>query len=331
VGALAGLRVIAFESRRAVEIARLLERHDAIVIGAPALREVPLEDNVAAIELLAALEAREVDAIVLLTGVGTRALVKVLETRCPRERVIALLRGVPIVARGPKPVAALREIGLQPTVLAPEPNTWRELLAAIDRELPVGGLRVAVQEYGRPNPELLAGLSERGAVVRRVPVYAWALPARPRAAPRGDRSHRGRRGGRRGLHDPRSSSTTCSKSQTSCSVVGKPCSQPCARGSRSRPSVRPRGRRWRRWTWASTSSPSIPSSARSWLRSPRTRGRRSPASARPREISSNLLSRPLWGTSPTVSRAGAPARNRNANRLRDRFSPSVSCRRVVAT
>ena len=175
-GALAGLRVVVFESRRAAEIAHLLERHGARVIGAPALREVPLEDNTAALELLPALERGEVDALVLLTGVGTRALVKVLETRRPRDQVIALFRRHPIVARGPKPIAALREVGLTATVIVPEPNTWRELLAALDRELPVRGLRVAVQEYGRPNPELLAGLTERGALVRRVPVYGWALP-----------------------------------------------------------------------------------------------------------------------------------------------------------
>jgi len=38
------------------------------------------------------------------------------------------------------------------------------------------GARVAVQEYGVSNPELLAGLRERGAQVTHVPVYQWALP-----------------------------------------------------------------------------------------------------------------------------------------------------------
>jgi uroporphyrinogen-III synthase len=176
-GALAGLRVVAFESRRAGEIARMLGRHGAEVIGAPALREVPLEDNTAALDLLPALERGEIDALVLLTGVGTRALLAVLETRCPREEIVARLARLAIVARGPKPVAALREAGLKATVTVPEPNTWREILASLDRELPVRGRRIAVQEYGRPSPELLAGLAARGAEVRRVPVYGWALPA----------------------------------------------------------------------------------------------------------------------------------------------------------
>ncbi|HZR85065.1 MAG TPA: uroporphyrinogen-III synthase [Candidatus Binatia bacterium] len=175
-GALAALRIVAFESRRAAEIARMLGRHGATVISAPAMREVPLADQAPALELLARLERREVDVLVLLTGVGTRALVAALAPRCEPKDLAAQLGRIAIVARGPKPVAALRELGLAPTLLVPEPNTWRELLAAIDRELPVRGRRVAVQEYGRSNPELLAGLAERGADVLRVPVYAWALP-----------------------------------------------------------------------------------------------------------------------------------------------------------
>ncbi len=87
-----------------------------------------------------------------------------------------------MVARGPKPVAVLRELGVTPGVTVPEPNTWRELLAALDEagasreELRLRGARVAVQEYGVSNPELLSGLRERGADVTRVPVYQWALP-----------------------------------------------------------------------------------------------------------------------------------------------------------
>ncbi len=176
-GALAGLRVVAFEARRAAEIAQLLERHGAIVVPAPALREVPIEENAAALELLARLEAGTVDVLVLLTGVGTRALVEAVAPRCPTERFVELLRRVRIVARGPKPVAALRTLGLTATVRVPEPNTWRELLETIDRELPVQGLAVAVQEYGKSNPQLLDGLAARGArEVLRVPVYRWALP-----------------------------------------------------------------------------------------------------------------------------------------------------------
>jgi uroporphyrinogen-III synthase len=81
-----------------------------------------------------------------------------------------------VVARGPKPAAALRELGVSIDLQVPEPNTWRETLALLDARLPVAGLRVAVQEYGQPVPELTDELERRGAVVTRVPVYRWALP-----------------------------------------------------------------------------------------------------------------------------------------------------------
>ena len=35
---------------------------------------------------------------------------------------------------------------------------------------------MAVQEYGVSNPDLIAGLAERGAQVTSVPVYEWGLP-----------------------------------------------------------------------------------------------------------------------------------------------------------
>jgi uroporphyrinogen-III synthase len=176
-GGLAGLRVAAFESRRAVEMAELIRRHGGEPMSAPSMREVALEENPAALELLRRLLAAEIDVVILLTGVGTRALVAAVERTCPRERFAAALGRVITVARGPKPIAALREIGLTPSVAIPEPNTWREILAAVGATVDVAGRVVAVQEYGVPNPELLAGLEARGATVLRVPVYRWALPA----------------------------------------------------------------------------------------------------------------------------------------------------------
>ena len=175
----AGLRVLALESRRGEELARLIETYGGRPVVAPAMREVPLESNQEALEFVRALLRDEFDMVIFLTGVGTRALAGVAETLGPREEYAAALRRVRVVARGPKPVAALRELGVTPNVSAPEPNTWRELLHALDADaasLAIRGLRIAVQEYGVASEELLAGLQERGARVTRVPVYRWALP-----------------------------------------------------------------------------------------------------------------------------------------------------------
>ena len=173
-------RVLILESRRARELALLVGTYGGEPIVAPAMREVPLESNTEAMAFADALDRGEFDMVVLLTGVGTRALVEVMErSRGGRDAFVAALGRTTIAARGPKPVAALRELGLTPWLTAPEPNTWKELLAALDSragEKPLRGLRLAVQEYGASNPDLLAGLEARGASVTRVPVYRWALP-----------------------------------------------------------------------------------------------------------------------------------------------------------
>jgi uroporphyrinogen-III synthase len=171
-----GLTVAAFESRMAAEITRLIERYGGRPLVAPALREVPLEDNQAAQEFGVRLMAGQIDLLVLLTGVGATALFDLLKTRYPWASIVEALKGMAIVARGPKPVAALRAVGLQATVTVPEPNTWVDLISALDKYRSVEGLRVAVQEYGVSNPELLHALEQRGAEVLPVPIYKWALP-----------------------------------------------------------------------------------------------------------------------------------------------------------
>jgi len=175
----AGLRVLSLESRRAVEMAKLIATYGGNAMVAPSMREIPLESNKEAQSFTRALVAGSFDMVIFLTGVGTRALARVAETVCTRDEFVLALQRVPIVARGPKPVAALKELGVPVALAVPEPNTWRKLLAALDGSrdtLPLGGKRVAVQEYGAPNAELLAGLTERGANVTQVPVYEWGLP-----------------------------------------------------------------------------------------------------------------------------------------------------------
>ena len=153
----------------------MFARHGAIVTSAPALREAPLPESPSALELLRGLESGEVRAVVLLTGVGTTALATIVGASAPR--LLELLARVPIVARGPKPLAALRELGVTGARPVPSPHTWREALAVVDELGLAAGSLVAVQEYGEPPTALIAGLEQRGLRVLRVPVYRWALPA----------------------------------------------------------------------------------------------------------------------------------------------------------
>lgn len=166
-------RVLAFESRRASEIADLIRLQGGEAFVAPALVEVPLTSNTEAYSFGDRLYAGEFDMVIFLTGVGARLLQRVLAGREPREKLPTALRHLAVVVRGPKPSAVMREWLVPITVLVPEPNTWREVLEAIaDRP----EKRVAVQEYGRSNPNLINGLIEQRREVTRVPVYNWAMP-----------------------------------------------------------------------------------------------------------------------------------------------------------
>ena len=165
--------MLSFESRRAVETAELIRRNEGEPIVAPALREVPLDRNEEAFRFAERLIAGDFDMVILLTGVGTRQLIKALSSRYPVERITEALSRVTLVARGPKPSAALRELGLCADIIAPEPNTWRELMSKIEGR---PERRIAIQEYGRPNEDLSKALQEMGAEVTRVLVYTYDLP-----------------------------------------------------------------------------------------------------------------------------------------------------------
>ncbi|MBI1902631.1 MAG: uroporphyrinogen decarboxylase [Planctomycetia bacterium] len=193
---LTGLRVAAFESRRADDMARLIERHGGVPCVSPSMREVPLGDRGPIAEFARSLVAGQIDVVIFMTGVGFRHLLQGVEALSQpaagddaaasggpatkdvpdKAKFLAALANAITLARGPKPVAAMKEVGLAPTHRVPEPNTWREVLALLDVYVPLAGKTVAVQEYGQPNPHLQAGLAARGAKVLPLHVYRWDLP-----------------------------------------------------------------------------------------------------------------------------------------------------------
>jgi uroporphyrinogen-III synthase len=168
-----GLRVVSFESRRAKEMAELIRKQGGDPFVAPSMREAPIENNTEAFEFAERLFRGDFDLMIFLTGVGARALHNVLASRYPEEQFAEALRKIAVAARGPKPLAVLREWNVPVAVTAPEPNTWRELMTALAGR---NEKRIAVQEYGKSNLELLDSLRARGADVTPVRVYQWDLP-----------------------------------------------------------------------------------------------------------------------------------------------------------
>ena len=174
-----GLRVLSLESRRAKEMGQLISNNGGAPIIAPSTREIPEGPNEDELKFAAALQQDKFGVVIFLTGVGTRHLANAIQSVCPKEMLAAALRRTKVVARGPKPVAVLREFGIQPSLTVPEPNTWREVVQTLDQnsdKVPLRGQLVAIQEYGVPSAELYAALKERGAKVFPVHVYKWEPP-----------------------------------------------------------------------------------------------------------------------------------------------------------
>ena len=169
-----GLRILALEARRATEIAQLIRNNGGHPVVVPALREVPIEDNQEAFAFADHLFAGHFDMMIFLTGVGARALDNVIAAKYPsRPAMREELRKITVAVRGPKPMAVMREWDVPVAAIAAEPNTWRELLTALEGR---PERRIAIQEYGKASTEFYAALQAKGAEVNTVRVYQWALP-----------------------------------------------------------------------------------------------------------------------------------------------------------
>jgi uroporphyrinogen-III synthase len=142
---------------------------------APALAEVPDIDHQRIAQLVQQLESHPPRAAIFQTGVGTRALFDAADSLGMASRLLDLLSKCVVVARGPKPVAALRARAVRIDRSAAEPFTTVQVLESLG-DLALRGESVLVQRYGETNVELEKALREKGAVIVEIPTYRWALP-----------------------------------------------------------------------------------------------------------------------------------------------------------
>ncbi|MEV5146095.1 uroporphyrinogen-III synthase [Streptomyces sp. NPDC052727] len=173
-GPLAGFTVGVTAARRAEELGALLQRRGATVLHAPALRIVPLADDG---ELLAA--TKEIidqvpDVVVATTAIGFRGWVEAADGWGLGEQLLGRLRGVRLLARGPKVKGAIRAAGLTEE-WSPSSESLAEVLDRLLEE-GVDGDRIAVQLHGEPLPGFVESLRAAGAEVVPVPVYRWMPP-----------------------------------------------------------------------------------------------------------------------------------------------------------
>lgn len=170
-----GRRIALLESRRRRELAQLIESYGGIAYAAPALREDPIADSDQINTLLDTFREKPLTVAVFQTGVGARVLFETIREAGRWDEWRALLASALVVARGPKPIAVLREAGVAIDRRAPEPYTTADVMHVLAGEN-LDGAVVAVQQYGEPNLALSHYLRERGARVVEIDVYRWALP-----------------------------------------------------------------------------------------------------------------------------------------------------------
>ncbi len=173
-GPLAGFTVGVTAARRADELGVLLQRRGAAVIHAPALRIVPLSDDS---ELLAATKQlidQAPDIVIATTAIGFRGWIEAADGWGLGEDLLACLREVELLARGPKVKGSVRAAGLTEE-WSPSSESMAEVL---DRLLEEGveGRRIAIQLHGEPLPGFVESLRAAGAEVVGVPVYRWMPP-----------------------------------------------------------------------------------------------------------------------------------------------------------
>ena len=177
---LAGFTVGVTAERRAEELITLLERRGAAVVHAPAIRIIPLADDVELRRVTTLLIDQPPDVVVVTTGIGFRGWVEAAHGWDVADDLISALQSTRILARGPKARGAIRQAGLCEE-WSPESESSAEVLERLLAD-GVTDMRIAVQLHGaasewEPNTDICDALTMAGAAVIKVPVYRWQPPA----------------------------------------------------------------------------------------------------------------------------------------------------------
>lgn len=173
-------RIAIPETRELDLLARMLEQEGARVIRCPLVSILDVPDPLPVEAWLRRAAAGQFHDVVFYTGEGVRRLLGFADRAGLKHAFIAALARTRKITRGPKPVRALREVGLQSDLPAIAPTT--DGVVASLSSVDLAGRVVGVQLYGQePNRQLFAFLEERGAIPDPVAPYVYA--------PKSDEAH----------------------------------------------------------------------------------------------------------------------------------------------
>jgi uroporphyrinogen-III synthase len=174
-GPLAGRTVAVLEARMGDAMTAMFERVGATVYRAPALLEQPIDASDEVARWATSLVAGAYDIVVFLTGAGATRLLDQVARLGRLDEVREALVRTTVVARGPKPLAALNRLGVAATVTVPEPWTTRECIEVL-RRIALAGTRVTLVHYGERSAPLADAIVSAGATLDELCVYEWRLP-----------------------------------------------------------------------------------------------------------------------------------------------------------
>jgi uroporphyrinogen-III synthase len=172
---LEGRTVALAEGRQLEELAELLQEEGAVVLRCPMLSILDAPDAGPVEAWLRDLIAGQMGLLVLMTGEAVRRLEGFAHRAGVRDAYVEALGRVPILGRGPKPLKALKELGVSGAKQAASPTTEGVISSLKDEKL--AGVTVGLTLYGQDNPTLEGFLRDAGATVRPVLSYVYAAAA----------------------------------------------------------------------------------------------------------------------------------------------------------
>lgn len=179
---LAGFTIVLTSDRRSEEFAASFTRRGASVLRAPILRIVPTGEDADLAASTRRLVENPPDDVIVTTAIGFRGWIEAADAHGQADDLLRVLGAARILARGPKGRGAIRAAGLSEAWSASSETT----VEVVEHLLAEGvrGRRIAVQQHGLPDAELLARLVAAGALVEQVQVYRWGPSPEPAAVQR---------------------------------------------------------------------------------------------------------------------------------------------------
>jgi uroporphyrinogen-III synthase len=174
-GPLDGKVIALAESRQLEELAAMLEKEGASTLRVPLVAILDVPDTAPIVAWTRRLIAGEFAFVVFMTGEGVRRWLAEIGAAGLRDAAVNALGTSKTVIRGPKPAAALKEIGLKPDLVAAVPTT-EGLIATLSAES-LDGKTVGLVLHGAENPKLVSALEGYRATVATVQPYVYAPSA----------------------------------------------------------------------------------------------------------------------------------------------------------